>query len=95
MLAVTLAPFEHIDFWISVMVVAGTYAIFTLGLQLNVGYTGILNFGQAGFMAIGAYTMGLVVVRAHLAVLGRFAGRHARSDPRRLDRRNPVSAVAR
>jgi branched-chain amino acid transport system permease protein len=39
------------------------YAIFTLGLQLNVGYTGIVNFGQAGFMAIGAYTMAVLVVK--------------------------------
>ena len=46
------------------LVVAGTYALFTLGIQLNVGFTGILNFGQAGFMAIGAYVMGLLVVRA-------------------------------
>ena len=35
----------------------GIYALFALGLQLNVGYTGIVNFGQAGFMAIGAYAM--------------------------------------
>jgi len=64
MLAVTFSPFEHADFWISVLVVAGTYALFTLGIQLNVGFTGILNFGQAGFMAIGAYVMGLLVVKA-------------------------------
>ena len=50
-----------IDFWIGVGVIAGIYGIFTLGLQLNAGFTGILNFGQAGFMAIGAYTVGLLV----------------------------------
>ncbi len=50
-----------IDFWIGVGVLAGIYGIFTLGLQLNAGFTGILNFGQAGFMAIGAYTTGLLV----------------------------------
>src|SRR6266540_2254970 len=42
---------------------AATYGIFSLGLQLNVGTTGITNFGQAGFMAIGAYTMGILVVK--------------------------------
>jgi branched-chain amino acid transport system permease protein len=51
-----------LDFWISVLVLAGVYGIFTLGLQLNAGFTGILNFGQAGFMAIGAYAVGLLVV---------------------------------
>lgn len=50
-----------LDFWIGVGVMAGIYGIFTLGLQLNAGFTGILNFGQAGFMAIGAYTVGLLV----------------------------------
>ncbi|QKC95659.1 branched-chain amino acid ABC transporter permease [Mesorhizobium sp. NZP2298] len=51
-----------IDFWINVGVLAGIYGIFTLGLQLNAGFTGLLNFGQAGFMAIGAYTVGILVV---------------------------------
>ncbi len=54
----------NLDFWISVAVLAGIYGIFTLGLQLNAGLTGILNFGQAGFMAIGAYAYGLLVVNA-------------------------------
>lgn len=51
-----------IDFWINVGVLAGIYGIFTLGLQLNTGFTGLLNFGQAGFMAIGAYAVGILVV---------------------------------
>jgi branched-chain amino acid transport system permease protein len=65
MLAITFAPFAHADFWIGAAVIAGIYGIFTIGLQLNIGYTGILNFGQAGFMAIGAYTMGILVVDHH------------------------------
>jgi len=63
-IAVSFDALTAADFWIGVGVLAGIYAIFTLGLQLNVGFTGILNFGQAGFMAIGAYTMGILVVRA-------------------------------
>ncbi len=31
------------------------YALAALGLAIHFGYTGLLNFGQAGFMAIGAY----------------------------------------
>jgi branched-chain amino acid transport system permease protein len=50
------------NFWIGVGVLAGIYGIFTLGLQLNVGYTGVLNFGQAGFQAIGAYSAVILVV---------------------------------
>jgi branched-chain amino acid transport system permease protein len=51
-----------LDFWIGVAVVAGIYGIAALGLQLNAGFTGLLNFGQAGFMAIGAYAMALLIV---------------------------------
>jgi ABC-type branched-subunit amino acid transport system permease subunit len=53
-----------IDFWLGVGVIAGIYGIFVLGLQINVGFTGILNLGQAGFMSIGAYAMGMLVVDA-------------------------------
>jgi branched-chain amino acid transport system permease protein len=53
-----------VDFWLGVGVVAGIYGIFVLGLQINVGFTGILNLGQAGFMGIGAYAMGMLVVDA-------------------------------
>ncbi|MHA6693225.1 branched-chain amino acid ABC transporter permease [Homoserinimonas sp. A520] len=31
------------------------YAIATVGLAVHFGYGGLLNFGQAGFMALGAY----------------------------------------
>src|SRR5918997_60503 len=62
MLAVSLSFVTQWEFWIAVGVLAGVYAIFTLGLQLNVGFTGILNFGQAGFMAIGAYSAVILVV---------------------------------
>ena len=64
-LGVTFDAFTDFGFWTSVGILAGTYMLFTLGLQLNVGYTGIVNFGQAGFMAIGAYAMGVLVVKAH------------------------------
>ena len=59
-LAVTFDAFTDIEFWTSVGIIAGIYTIFTLGLQLNVGFTGIQNFGQIGFMAIAAYTMAIL-----------------------------------
>jgi neutral amino acid transport system permease protein len=31
------------------------YALAALGLAIHFGYTGLLNFGQAGFIALGAY----------------------------------------
>ncbi len=34
------------------------YAIAAIGLNVQFGYAGLLNFGQAGFMAAGAYGVG-------------------------------------
>jgi branched-chain amino acid transport system permease protein len=45
-------------------VVAGIYTILALGLQVQFGFTGLLNFGHAAFMAVGAYTMAILVVKA-------------------------------
>jgi branched-chain amino acid transport system permease protein len=50
-------------FWAFVGVVAGIYTILALGLQVQFGFAGLLNFGQVGFMAIGAYTMAILVVK--------------------------------
>ncbi|MGN6128785.1 MAG: branched-chain amino acid ABC transporter permease [Nocardioidaceae bacterium] len=36
---------------------AVVYCLAAIGLNINFGYTGLLNFGEAGFMAIGGYTM--------------------------------------
>jgi len=51
------------EFWAFVGVVAGIYTLLTLGLQVQFGLAGLLNFGQVGFMAIGAYTMAILVVK--------------------------------
>jgi branched-chain amino acid transport system permease protein len=37
------------------------YALAAIGLNLHFGYTGLLNFGQVGFMAAGAYGVGITV----------------------------------
>ena len=41
---------------------AAVYAIAAIGLNVHFGYAGLLNFGQVGFVAMGAYGMGLTVV---------------------------------
>jgi len=59
-----------LDFWSLVGAVSGIYAVFALGLQLQFGYTGLLNFGHVASMAIGAYTMAILVVKAHVPLWG-------------------------
>jgi branched-chain amino acid transport system permease protein len=40
---------------------AAGYCLVAVGLNVHVGYTGLLNFGQAGFAAIGAYAFAVPV----------------------------------
>jgi branched-chain amino acid transport system permease protein len=54
-------------FWAFVGVVAGIYTIFALGLQLQFGFAGLLNFGHVAFMAIGAYTLAILIVKEGLS----------------------------
>ena len=63
----SLQAFTDPDFWTGVGILAGIYTIFAVGLQLNVGFTGIQNFGQAGFMAVGAYSMAILVTKADIS----------------------------
>lgn len=44
---------------------AAAYALLAIGLNVHYGFTGLLNFGQVGFMLVGAYGVGISV-----AVLG-------------------------
>lgn len=67
--AISLSAFTAPEFWIGVGILASVYGIFSLGLQLNLGLTGLVNFGQVGFMAIGAYSMGILVVDAGWAFI--------------------------
>ena len=38
---------------------AAYFALAAIGLNVQFGYTGLLNFGQAAFMACGAYGLGM------------------------------------
>lgn len=40
---------------------AGVYALAAIGLNVHFGYTGLLNFGQVGFMLVGAYGVAIGV----------------------------------
>jgi branched-chain amino acid transport system permease protein len=37
------------------------FALAAIGLNVHFGYTGLLNFGQVAFMAVGAYAVGIAV----------------------------------
>ena len=46
------------------------YALAALGLAIHFGYTGLLNFGQAGFMALGAYGYAISILSFGFPVWG-------------------------
>ncbi len=61
-----------VGYLISLGIFTATFALFSLGLNLQWGYTGLINFGHVGFLALGAYTtilLGIAGVPMLLAVL--------------------------
>lgn len=53
--------FNYLVFFLTIVSV---YALLTLGLNVQWGYTGILNIGIAAFFAVGAYTSALLTAPA-------------------------------
>jgi len=46
----------EVGYFVSLALFTTIYALFSLGLNLQWGYTGLINFGHIAFMTIGAYT---------------------------------------
>ncbi len=61
-LAVTLVmiPFAANNYVLEVLANAWFYVILCLGLNIVVGYAGLLDLGYAAFFAVGAYTTGIL-----------------------------------
>jgi branched-chain amino acid transport system permease protein len=66
---VVAAPFVVSPFWLTVLDQIGIAVIGAIGLNILVGYTGQISLGQGGFLAVGAYTSGILVARADLPFL--------------------------
>jgi len=45
------------------------FAIFALGFDLLLGYTGILSFGQAAYFGLAGYSMGIICIHFKLPIL--------------------------
>ncbi len=61
-----LLPLLLSGYGMSVAVSVVTFAILGLGINIVVGYAGLLDLGYAAFFAIGAYTSSLLQLHAHL-----------------------------
>jgi len=53
-----------------VATMVGLYAVLSMGLNIVVGYTGLLNLGYAAFYAVGAYTYGIFASRQAAQFMG-------------------------
>ena len=58
----------------AVGVPAAAYALAAVGLNVHFGYTGLLNFGQVGFMLVGAYGTAVTVNEGGPLWLGLLVG---------------------
>lgn len=56
----TICPLMVNNYYTDVLIMAGIYAILAIGLNVIVGFTGLLNLGFAAFYACGAYTYALL-----------------------------------
>ena len=64
LLAVLVLPWWAPASWLARGSMVWFYAIGVVGQNLLIGYAGLISFGQAGFLAIGAYAFG------HLRIAG-------------------------
>ena len=63
----TVLPFAAgSQYIVTTAVKIGIYTMLALGLNILVGYTGLVSLGHAGFVAIGAYTASLLAVKLGL-----------------------------
>ena len=63
-----------LEFILYAVTVAAIYGLATLSLNLQVGVSGLLNFGQVAFFGVGAYATGIVALHGGSWLMGIAAG---------------------
>ena len=61
--AVLVFPFVASNYWLNLANQIAIATVGALGLNILVGYTGQISMGQGAFMAVGAYTSGILTAR--------------------------------
>src|SRR4030065_1862710 len=62
------------DYFLDTMIYIGIYAILAISLNVEAGYTRLMNFGKVAFFAIGAYTSALLSIAGAPFIVGLIAG---------------------
>src|ERR1700756_5044370 len=55
-IAACFAPYLLSNYWLSISIQIGIFAIAALGLNILVGFTGQISIGHAAFFLFGAFT---------------------------------------
>lgn len=63
------APFILSGYWIFILTEVFIMSLFASSLNLLLGYTGLLSFGQGAYFAVGAYTTALLIKNASSSCL--------------------------
>lgn len=63
-----------INFIIYLLIMIGIYSLLAMSLNFQVGFAGLINFGQVAFFCIGAYTSSLLVLKAETPIVVGFLG---------------------
>ena len=67
LLAAALAgPLFLSPFWVMLLTQTLIYAIAAMALDMLLGYTDLPSLGQAGFLAVGAYTVAILSTKYHM-----------------------------
>jgi branched-chain amino acid transport system permease protein len=66
-LLMCILPFLSNNYWIDVAIMALIYIILALGLNIVVGFCGLLDLGYSAFFAVGAYTTGILMTQYHIS----------------------------
>ena len=74
---------------------AAAYCLIATGLNVHFGYTGLLNFGQAAFAAVGAYAFAIPIANYGWPGTAALPFVFVVLDPARPPARHPDPAAAR
>ena len=70
----SLQNFFSPGYTVSLIIFTATFALFSLGLNLQWGFTGLINFGHVAFMTVGAYTTVLLSLQGVPIVIATLVG---------------------
>ncbi|BAQ63646.1 branched-chain amino acid ABC transporter permease [Geminocystis sp. NIES-3709] len=68
-----------VEYLVFLTISASLYALFALGLNLQWGFTGLINFGHVAFMTVGAYITVLLALKGVPLIIGVMLGAIASS----------------